>query len=1002
MGLSYLYEETDPQKGDCMYRVLKTDGTYEHVTTIHYYDRVPEAIVSSPETLTKTVDEVLTLTLDVVDDGYSYQWYHNDKAIEGATEATYTIQAVKSAYAGSYYCKVSNPASYTNSTTTTVTVNKCAQVITFPELEAKTYGDADFTLPEVTDKGLKIVYQSSNPKVATVTGNNVHITGAGETTITANQIGSADYLEAAYVSRKLVVNKRRQTITFPEPAAKTYGDIPFTLPDVTDEGLPISYTSINTKVATVSGNTVTILNAGSTEIVASQAGDATRYEATPVTRTLVVNKAPQTITFEPFPTKTYGDAPIVLNAVTNRDLPITYTADSDVVSIEGNTITIVKPGKATVTAEQEGTDNFLAATSVSQPIVILKAPQTIHWDNIPVKTYGDEPVELPATTDKGLTITYTTSNENVAEIDGNKLIIKGAGNAEITASQEGDDYYLAASPVTLPVAVSKAYQTITFDEIPVKTYGMAPFKLEATTGSSSPIRYESSNSKVATIEGDEVTITGAGSCHITAYAAGDNNYYDASPVSQELTVQKGSQTVTFETVEDKTYGDAPFSLTASSSTGKTITFKSSNVKVVTVNGTVATIRGAGTAELTAVQEGDNNYLADNAKITVNVNKATLIARADDCERMYGDENPELTITYKGFVNGDGVSELSAEPVASTEANKLSNVGTYDITIGSVEDTNYSLMVQSGTLTIGKAPLTVKANDASRMYGDTNPEFSYTIDGFRNGDDERVLFSTPYTFTDAKSASKAGEYDIMVEGSDARNYELSYKPGILTVTKAPLEAHLADHSRMYGDENEFAISYSGFRNSDKKSVISSEPTVKTSADAKSGAGTYQATLEGGDAENYYFTYSYDKGASAKISVTKAPLKITADDKTIVVGSQLPIFTMTFDGFRNGDTRDNLDKFPYISAPEADINSVGEYPIVLSGGSDRNYEFELVNGTLKVDYDAGVSEIEADEEGDVEIYNLNGLLLYAGPRDEAKLERGFYIVRRGNTATKLYVK
>lgn len=245
-----------------MYRILNADGTYSEILTITYYDVVPTEIVASPATETKTVDEGTTFTLDVKDDGYTYQWMHNGVAIAGATSSSYTIPIVKSADAGTYYCVVSNPVSTVNSTNVELTVNKCAQVITFPELEAKTYGDADFALPATTDKGLAINYQSSNSSVATVTGNTVTITGVGETNIIATQAGSADYLEAAYVTRKLTVNKKIQTITFEPLPEKTYEDIPFTLPSTTDKGLTISYRSINTDVATIDGHTVTIVGGG--------------------------------------------------------------------------------------------------------------------------------------------------------------------------------------------------------------------------------------------------------------------------------------------------------------------------------------------------------------------------------------------------------------------------------------------------------------------------------------------------------------------------------------------------------------------------------------------------------------------------------------------------------------------------------------------------------------------------------------------------------------------
>lgn len=957
---SATFTEQDSQRGVAMYRVLCDDGQYYDVTTMTYYDEVPEEIVCSPKTVSKTVDDAVTFTLDVVDDGYTYQWYHNEVEISGATAQTLTIDPVKTADAGTYYCIVSNPVSETKSTECTLTTAKCAQYITFPELDAKTFGDDDFTLPATTDKGLTIQYTSSNQSVATVGGNTVHIVGPGETYITANQPGDNDYLEAAYVSRKLTVNKISQTINFPEIPTKTYEDIPFTLPDKSDKGLTVSYKIINTEVATVSGNTVTITGAGTTEIIATQEGDATHYAATPVTRTITVNKQVQTLNFPSFAPKVYGDAPIVLNATTDKNLTVRYEAEGNAVSIENNIVTIVRPGSAKITATQEGNKNYLAIEPIDREINVYKAPQTINWAEIPNKTFGDEPFQLPKTTDKGLTIAYSSSNDAIAKVSGNTVTINGAGSAEITATQDGDEFYNPAASVTLTINVAKAYQTINFPEFQPTVYGSSPMRLTATTQSSAIMRYESSDSKVATVEGDLLTVTGAGKCYITAYADGDANYYAATPVQRELNVGKSGQEVVFTEISTKTYGDAPFTLVASASNGQAVTFASSAPSVISVSGTTATVRGAGTAVITATQAGNNNYESASEKVTVTVEKATLIATADNQTRFYGDENPDFTISWNGFVNGDSDAELSQAPVITTKADINSNVGTYDIVIGPFTDSNYEPVLRNGTLTVVKAPLKVIAQNAEKTYGDANPSFTCLYEGFKNGQSEMELLNLPYLSTTAKSMSPVGEYPITAEGAEARNYELEYIDGILTINKAELTAALQHATREYGLDNEYTISYSGFKGSDKKDVILTEPTVNTSADKHSDTGLYNMTLEGGDAQNYTFRFKYPNNLdAAQLTVTKAPLIITADDKSKVYLSPNPRFTLSYSGFRNNDTEADLDQFPYVSCNATTSSEPGEYPIVLTGGFDNNYEYILVNGTLYItDNRIYVSEIKLE--------------------------------------------
>ena len=82
---------------------------------------------------------------------------------------------------------------------------KQAQTITFPVLPNKTTGDADFSPGATASSGMPVSYTSSATNVATIVGTNIHIVGAGTTTITASQAGSATYFAATNVSRQLLV-----------------------------------------------------------------------------------------------------------------------------------------------------------------------------------------------------------------------------------------------------------------------------------------------------------------------------------------------------------------------------------------------------------------------------------------------------------------------------------------------------------------------------------------------------------------------------------------------------------------------------------------------------------------------------------------------------------------------------------------------------------------------------------------------------------------------------
>jgi len=142
-------------------------------------------------------------------------------------------------------------------------------------------------------------------------------------------------------------------------------------------------------------------------------------------------------------------------------------------------------------------------------------------------------------------------------------------------------------------------------------------------------------------------------------------------------------------------------------------------------------------------------------------------------RVYGDNNPDFEYTSEG-------ATLMGTPKIVCEATATSPVGEYPIVIQKGSVTNYNDTYVNGVLTITKAPLTVKAGTYTRMEGEENPEFTLTYDGFKNNETEAVLTKKPTATTTATKDSPAGDYEIVISGGEAQNYELSYENGMLTV------------------------------------------------------------------------------------------------------------------------------------------------------------------------------------------------------------------------------
>ncbi|HVU33786.1 MAG TPA: immunoglobulin domain-containing protein [Opitutaceae bacterium] len=298
---------------------------------------------------------------------------------------------------------------------------------------------------------------------ASLTISNLQATDAATYTVVASNGFTPDATSGDSV---LTLSKAVQTITFGALSPVTYSpNATVNLTGTTNSttGIPVTYTSSNANVATVSGSVVTIVGTGNTTITANAAADATYLAAPPVSQTLTVNASPQTITFGALSAVTYSPGlTLTLGATTTSvGTTITYTSSNlGVATVTGNTVTILSAGSTTITANQAGNSNYLAATAVPQVLTINKASQTITFNSLPVMVAGSPPYTLVATSSAGLPVSFASSNFNVAATGGTNgstlTIGSGGGTANITATQIGNGNYSAAAPVVQPLTVNKA------------------------------------------------------------------------------------------------------------------------------------------------------------------------------------------------------------------------------------------------------------------------------------------------------------------------------------------------------------------------------------------------------------------------------------------------------------------------------------------------------------------------------------------------------------------
>lgn len=317
---------------------------------------------------------------------------------------------------------------------------------------------------------------------------------------------------------------------------------------------------------------------------------------------------------------------------------------------------------------------------------------------------------------------------------------------------------------------------------------------------------------------------------------------------------KEEQKISFNFLKVRTYGDPPFKILASATSGLPVSFESSDESIASISGDIVTIHQAGNVIITASQPGNENYkpAAPHPQKFI-IEKAALTAQAIDTTKAYGQPNPELRVAYTGFANNDTKDDLDNVPIASSTADETTDAGEARIIVNGGSDNNYDFSYAHGILTITKASLTATADNKVRSYGESNPEFSINYSGLANNDTMDDLDTPPTVSSTADETTGAGEVEITVSGGSDNNYEFSYVPGILTIAKAPLTATADDMVRSFGEPNpEFSITYFGFVNGEDKKVLTSEPEIRVDADKNSKPGEYPIRLIGGKDENYAFT------------------------------------------------------------------------------------------------------------------------------------------------------
>ena len=346
--------------------------------------------------------------------------------------------------------------------------------------------------------------------------------------------------------------------------------------------------------------------------------------------------------------------------------------------------------------------------------------------------------------------------------------------------------------------------------------------------------------------------------------------------------------------------------------------------------------------LWTVVKGEESFTA-NVVYRYTVKPAKMTAKVTNTSREYGEENPQFSISYSGFVNGEDESVITSTPTISTTATKTSNVGEYPITISGGEAKNYEFVYEPGVLTITKATLSAKVNEATKVYGSQNPDFTIEYYGLKNNENEPTWTTKPTFQTEATQNSGIGKYEVKAVNGVPVNYYLEeITAGTLSIIPAALTIKANDATRQYySDEPNFSYTCIGFVNGDNESVFSSTPTLSTSANLNSNVGTYEIKVSETSSPNYSISY-----INGTLTITPRTLMASVGNYERLYNEENPAFEVQYDGFVGKEDEKVLTTQATASTTATKTSDVGSYPINVTGGSADNYKFSYVSGTLTI--------------------------------------------------------
>ncbi len=820
-----------------------------------------------------------------------------------------------------------NPNYAISYTGNTLTVTPLMLTITPNSGQSKTYGNADPTFTYVAsgqvvnptlgidDSGLALTGTLGRAVGETVAG--------GPYAYTLNTLSGGGNYTLTMATSPATFTINPATLTYlANTATRQYGS---TNPPLS--GTVTGYVNGDTAATAVTGSMTFTSNATGASAVgdygitgsgltanngnyvfAQDAGNATALSVTPRSITVLANAQ----------SKVYGAA----------DPALTYTVGGNGL-VNGDTLSgllsrtagenVIGGGYAIGQGSITNTNNPNYAISYTGSTLTITPATLTYVAGAATRQYGDANPAL-----SGILSGFLNGDTQATAVTGTLTFVtsatttSGVGTYATTGTGltlNNGNYVFAQSPGNLTaLSITPRAITVTADA-QSQAYGDASPALSYAIGGGGLVNGDTLSGSLAS----QATATS----NVGAYAITQGSL--AASSNYVLTFSDGTLTVTPRAItvtagnQSRSYGDANPSLAYTVGGLGLVNGDTLSGSLSTAAGQYSDVGGY------AISQGtldNSNYSISYTGASLTVTPRAMTVAADALSKTYGNANPALTYTANGLVNGDTLSGSLA-----TAAGQYSGVGSYAISQGTLDNSNYSISYSGANLTITPRALTVTADAKSKTYGDANPALTYTTSGLVNND---TLSGS--LVTSAGQYSGVGGYRITLGGLGNANYAIAYNAANLTITPRALTVTADAKSKTYGDANP-ALTYttSGLVNGDMLSG-----SLSTAAGQYSNVGGYGITLGGLGNANYAITYN-----AANLTITPRALTVTADALSRAYGDANPTLTYTTSGLVNNDTLSGS-----LSTSAGQYSDVGAYAIAQGTLANANYAISYTGANLTV--------------------------------------------------------